>query len=389
MEKHSYYPVSWIGLRCTSRGFVSACLVACGLLGSEAALAASNSGPISDFMMMNVCVSKDGTVQGGAIPGASDCQGERDIRPGEQPPYIMQNFTRTGANCADGGVTKVNLPFSMGNNTRIVSTTFKAGCGGPKAATDIDDAESNGLSIQWYDEGYGFLMGSYSPVALSTFESSLCNESAGTSRRFFRGWVIAPTLVPAKGKAGYGVFPSKLHNGDPKDSFGACATRYNRGLTTWAVDDFTYKSERRLLTILSSHYSRSSEKGTAPGKAMQVEQTFWTREFGLSRWEKWAREDWVHPRSGKSAVELAKRLVASGRCSRPQVDSIDYSANLQVSALLPAQDTYSRVLTDPVSGEKQTWVMTLCEDYTNTSAASPAMNYMKAIRPLADEIYWR
>ena len=367
-------------------GGVAAALVS---LSPQALQAAEGSGPISDFMTMDVCTQSDGSVAMGKIPGSPDCSGRRNIKPGEQPTYILQNFSGPRSKCAGGAVTKVNIPVTIGANTRITSSTFKAGCAGPQSVDDVEGAEDNGLSIQWYDKGYGFLMGSYSPVALSTFESDQCADSGGTSRRFFRGWVIAPATVPARGESGYGVFPSKLHNGQPSELPVACATRYNRGLTTWAVDDFTYKSDRRLLSIVSSHYSRSGEDGKGPGKAMQVEQTYWTREFGLSRWEKWAREDWVHPRSQKSAADLAQRLVSAGRCSRPELAAVRYNANLQVSGVSSEPNVYSRLVTDPSSGESHVWYMTLCEDYTNASPAAPKMDYIKSINGLANDIYWR
>jgi hypothetical protein len=195
--------------------------------------------------------------------------------------------------------------------------------------------------------------------------------------------------VPALGTAGSGVFPSKLNTGDPAKLATACAQRYNRGLTTWFTTKFQFKSNLNLVSIVSSHYSRSSKSGETPGEAMQVEQTYWTREFGLSRWEKWAREDWVHPRSGQAAPVLAARIAAAGRCSRPGLDAVTYNDKLQVSATSPDTKAYSRVIRDGETGETHTWYMTLCEDYTNAAVPSGQTDYLKFVNGLADDLYWK
>jgi hypothetical protein len=233
-------------------------------------------------------------------------------------------------------------------------------------------------------------MGSYSPVSLSSFESNLCADRQNSSQRFFRGWVIAPFDVPDIGSTGFGVFPSKLHAGDPAEAMGACATRYNRGLTTWLVRDFTYKSSRKLTSVISSHYSRSSPDGKSPGDAMQVEQTFWTREFGLSRWEKWAREDWIHPRSKNTAGELALRLKQAGRCSNPAEGIITFNDRMQLVSPSQSSGRYEQTIRNPDTGEEHRWFMTLCEDYTNAVAApAEAGNLAAEVGALANDIYWR
>jgi hypothetical protein len=359
------------------------------LLSPQPSLAAGGgSGPISDFMTMDVCLRADGSVAAGVIPGSPECKSRRDIRPGEQPPYTLQNFSGPRAPCKGGSIIKVNIPVTKGQNTRITSSTIRTSCGsaGPE---DTEDTNSNGVSIQWYDGGYGFIMGSYSPVALSSFESNLCAQNSQSSQRFFRGWVIAPAVVPSAGSTGFGVFPSKLYAGKPSDVPGACSPRYNKGLTSWAVKDFTYKSDRKLLSIISNHFSRSNDAGNGPGDAMQMEQTYWTREFGLSRWEKWAREEWVHPRSKLPAAELAHKMAAAGRCSRPALGATNFANGLQMSATSPDESAYSRVITDPQTGEKHTWYMTLCEDYTNAAPSGPNANYVAPMQKLADDIYWR
>lgn len=357
------------------------------LAASTTAAQAQGFGRIADFMVMDVCTGPDGQAVSG-IPGDKGCPRHRDIAPGETPPYTLQNFPAPTSGCAAGPVSKINVPVSRFNETRIISSTLRqVPCGAADPDSD-DDLERNGASIQWHDDAYGFIMGSYSPVSLSSFESDLCGANRETSRRFFRGWVIGPADVPALGAMGYGVFQTKLQKGAASANMGACALRYSRALTTWSVEKISYTSGRALVSVVSSHYSRGAPDGKSPGDAMQMEQTFWTREFGLSRWEKWAREDWVHPRSGKSARDLAAQLVAAGRCSPPVHAPLTFTPAMQMSGTENGVALYSRVISNPLTGEQHTWVMTLCEDYTNISPLTDGGKVLARVSTLADDGYW-
>ncbi len=357
------------------------------LAASTTAAQAQGFGPIADFMVMDVCTGSDGQAVSG-VPGDKGCPRHRDIAPGETPPYTLQNFPAATSGCAAGPVSKINVPVSRFNETRIISSTLRqVPCGAADPDSD-DDLERNGASIQWHDDAYGFIMGSYSPVSLSSFESDLCGANRETSRRFFRGWVIGPADVPALGATGYGVFQTKLQRGAASANMGACALRYSRALTTWSVEKISYTSGRALVSVVSSHYSRGAPDGKSPGDAMQMEQTFWTREFGLSRWEKWAREDWVHPRSGKSARDLAAQLVAAGRCSPPVHAPLTFTPAMQMSATEKGVALYSRVISNPLTGEQHIWVMTLCEDYTNISPLTDGGKVLARVSTLADDGYW-
>ncbi|OQP85798.1 hypothetical protein BTR14_13515 [Rhizobium rhizosphaerae] len=368
---------------------LSPALLAFGLLSSAAPSHAAGLGPIGDFMTMDVCVGADGKPVPG-IPGEGACKRHRDIKPGEAPSYTLQNFGSPRSKCPTAPIAKINVPVVKDGNTRIVSSTIRQpACGKPAPGGDGEDGSQNGASIQWHDQGYGFIMGSYSPVALSTFESDRCLTDSASSERFFRGWVIGPAEVPGIGATGYGVFPSKLKTGKAATLMGGCAERYNRALTTWSVNEVTYKSGRKLVSIVSDHYAQGAPDGQSQGNAMQVEQTYWTREFGLSRWEKWAREDWVHPRSKKPAPELAQALYAAGRCSAPLSQPLAFGKNMQVIPAENAAGAYAKVIRNPATGEQHTWYMTLCEDYTNAAETPDAGRYVGMLSNLADDTYWR
>ncbi|TCR92117.1 hypothetical protein [Rhizobium sp. BK376] len=369
------------------RLLISAIALTVGLLPSLHAQAQGRLGDIYDFMVMDVCVKPGGATLASAIPGDRDCGQHRNTEPGEMPPYILGNFPSPGSDCRQGTIAKLNLPVTRLSTTRIVSSSLKgrsADCRGPDANA------SGGASIQWRDNGYGFIMGSYSPVALSVYESSNCLRHSDSSERFFRGWVIAPTPVPAVGTTGYGVFESALLTGAASSHMGACSPKYRRALTTWTVAPFAYKSGRDFVSIVSSHFAQVAGDEKSPGESRQMEQTYWTREFGLTRWEKWAREDWINPRSHQGALELAQALYARGRCSQPFDRNLNFNSEMQISSSATgAGKIYARTIRNPISGEQHVWVMTLCEDYTNVMPNSNTSPSPQNLPDLADEAYWR
>jgi hypothetical protein len=142
------------------------------------------------------------------------------------------------------------------------------------------------------------------------------------------------------------------------------------------------------VSIVSSHFAQVSRDGLSPGNTMQMEQTYWTREFGLSRWEKWAREDWVHPRSGRSAPDLARELRQRGRCGAPAGGRFDISPRTRFTDAPGHDDVYARSIVDPATGERQLWLMTLCEDYTNVRVL-PAAKSLPDVSGIADPAYWK
>lgn len=361
------------------------------LAGMCAPAQAAGSGGIADYMIMDVCVDAADHIVPGLVPGDAACQHRRDIRPGETPPYELRNFLNPGGNCTEdgGSVAKLNRPVERGGQTRIVSSTLNllpGACAGARGRPG--EAGEGGASIQWHDGGYGFIMGSYSPVALSVYQTPLCREDARSSRRFFRGWVIAPATVPAVGEAGYGVFESRLATGAASALPAACPTDFRRALTTWLVTPMRFTSGREMVSIVSSHFAQVSRDGLSPGATMQMEQTYWTREFGLSRWEKWARQDWVHPRSGRSAPDLARELRQRGRCGPPAGGRFDISPRTRFTDAPGRDDVYARSIVDPATGEQQLWLMTLCEDYTNVRVL-PAAKSLPDVSGVADPAYWR
>ncbi|QGP77589.1 hypothetical protein [Sphingobium sp. CAP-1] len=342
-----------------------------------------------DFMTMDVCVDAHDQIQRNLIPGDSRCNRRRDIGADETPPYNLHNYGYPGTPCGSlGTIDKTNMPVIRNGVTRIVSTTVRRpGCSARTKSADLagDATAQDGASIQWADDGYGFIMGSYSPVSLSAFQSSLCRDNPRSSRRFFRSWVIAPSPLPVVGSGGVGMFDGAMAKGASRTMMDNCPTRFRRALTAWTVQPFLFKSDRRLIAVISSHFAQGTPDGLSPGQSMQMERTYWTSEFGISRWEKWTREDYAR-KDGKDVATTARLLVQRGRCSAPNITSVTYSTGLRESGA-PDSDSYVRILTNPKTGERHRWLMTLCEDYSNARIDTPD-NRRVPPSALASDLYW-
>jgi len=334
-------------------------------------IAQSSADSIYDYMVMDVCVDASDRVIRRLTPADSQCTRRRNIEPGEPVAYELHNFRAHARGCAQslGTISKLNVPVDKAGVTRIVSSynhDLGAECADSVAigASSGGGDLSGGASVQWYDGGFGYIMGSWSPVALSSFVGPLCPTNPSTSIRFARGWVIAPANPPTRaGVYGYVSLPGALQKGPPNLA-APCPPLNHAGFTTWVRDTFTFTSGLAFDSIISEHFSRTSNLGDAPGEAEQVERTYWTRAFGLSRWEKWARDDWVNPRNHMTALQQAQAEYRSGNCKTPYSIAAAVSPDL-VYRPEDAPNVFARGIRQPGPTQSHVWYMTLCEDYTN------------------------
>lgn len=383
-------------IRHLAAGLLPAAAMAAGLFGAPPAQAQTSSDKMSDFMIMDVCVDRQDKILPDLVPGDRDCSRHRNIKAGEAIPYHLHNFPAPNGPCPQrlGTVSKDNIPVTKDGVTRIVSFYDRGvdhSC--PKVAPDAPtfgklDTGKEGGSVQWADDRYGYIMGSWSPVALSYWLTPSCTASPNTSGRFRYGWVIAPAVLPPTGGSGYAVFDSKLVAAKGADVPEGCPKRFNHPFTAWTRDNFTYKSGRDLDTVISMRFSGSSRDGTGPGDATQVEITYWTKEFGLTRWEKWARADWVHPRSLKAAPDLGRTLYSQDTCSQPYVFHTALAPGLAIRDGGGKDGDYSRDVTDPKSGESHEWHMSLCSDYTNV-VKDPEGGLVPPWGQAISDIFWQ
>ena len=360
-------------------------LLVCALNSTPAAAQATPAG-IAGFMVMTVCADAHDSVLPGIAPTDAACARPRKIRAGELPPYQLTSFAAAGRPCADrhGIDTQENITVTVGTQLRVVSLTRHAPYIGCKTPSVLPAALF--ASVEGSDDQYGYIMGSGSPAGLSEFDSpALCQIAPNSSRRFTRGWVIAPAVLPEPGQPGTMVLDSTVFAGNSALAFGACPGGVHRSLSAWVLDTANFTSGLRLQTVISNHYAQTDVPGLSPGAAQQMERTYWTREFGLSRWEKWAREDWTL--NGTSAPVLARTLFGEKTCTAPYALPARTTSRMQMGPV-EATGAWSQVLRNPVTGEQHVWYLVHCDDFTNI-ARQPVTTASAMAMPPGYDGLWR
>ena len=341
--------------------------IACLLLATTAK--AAQAATIADFMVMTVCASPDDRPLAGVIPGDTACIRPRKIRAGELPPYQLNNFAVIGSPCPArlGIISRDNVPFVMAGVSRIVSYdwhTERSGCAA-RAAPSLEAA-----SVQWFDEKFGYILGDITANGAYSFDSRpLCSQDSTDASRFARGWVIGPATLPPLRQPGYIMLEGTISRGQPTSLFGRCPSGGQRYLTTWVMDSVAYTSGKALVSLISDHYSLSDPAGVSPGTAQQMERTYWTQAFGLTRWEKWARADWIG--GADTSAALSRQLMSEHACSTPPTLPPRIAPGLEMGPVA-ADATFSQIARDPRNGAQNVWYMVRCLDYTNLTRVPPA-----------------
>ncbi len=317
-----------------------------------------------DYMIQDVCLDAAGAIMPGVAPGDPRCTRHRDIREGERVPYHLAPVG-VPVRCDARQTFRDNLPFTRNNRERIVGlvTIDRRPC-----ATS-DPWVTAYLSVRWFDERYAFIMGMWTRGAdggrFGGGVTPVCDADPGSSTRYYRNWVLADYRNLANGAVGFGVFEKRGQLLDLSRPGAACPAEYpNRILALWTRGDFTFSNGQRLNAIISHPYSQADNSGLSPGRSGQMERTYWTREFGQTRWENWKREDWVNKKLGKAAPQLAEEYFRPEQCSPPYELKGEVTPGLVLGPIERKGDVYTQLATDKATGESHLWYLAGCQETT-------------------------
>jgi peptidoglycan hydrolase-like protein with peptidoglycan-binding domain len=327
--------------------------------------------PQYDFLVMDVCVDANDHVIKNLMPGDKACTSERNIRQGEILPYhkyIYPSPKTTICKNRLGTILRDSLPVTLSGVTRAIAVDDHGvddTCPGVTSSDSkfgvLDAGDQGGLSVAWYDSTYVFLMGSWSPEAYSYFYSPQCDSAPGSSRAFYRGWILGP-LSLYQGSATSSGF-SVGRAGLSSDLLSGCPQSYRSYLSTWARDMFAYTSGKKFDSVISEKFSSIGSDQDEPGAAQAMERIYLTKEFGyVTRWEAWKRDDLgLTP----PVLDRAKSLYAAGTCGLPHDMPARLSPHMRTEPVSTAGGMYSEAVIDDTTGERHVWYMTLCTDFTN------------------------
>jgi len=235
---------------------------------------------VNDYMVQDVCVTSSGTVLSDdpyACPAGST---RRDLQVGEELPY--HKFSQ--AAYADDVQISNSFPLKLGSGQlRYVHTLEFA-----KHPIDPSSWEApaefnydvtlsgtfypsyDGYNIDEADGTYAAISGTRDPVGgIQPFWAPGCT--------FNDAWLLFPTdtinLVWGSAIAQVRIAQT-------------CPTQFDSALTLWdKYTSYTYASGKNMSTVTSWHYGAATVTD-----ASHIEKFFYTREYGLTRWERWERQ---------------------------------------------------------------------------------------------------
>ena len=363
-------------------------------------------GPMSDFMVMRVCTATADPAAPslpGVVPGDVGCAYTRQIAAGETPPYTLRDFAANyivaaAPSCPSGfgPLLRANVPVLQNGLTRTVTVSQTGPTSACNTALGVGaNAVLQDVSVQSTDpvSGYGFIMGSSGPNGI-TFNDAYNYFANGattggkpsppvcktadpySSARFANSWLVglSPVAATLPGPIQFATvnlqlltpaaFATEQTNGV------TCSTPYVGSFHIWRSDWFMFFSGRDTPAVIAAHYTQANANNAGPGNAQAMERTYWTREFGLSRWEKWTRDDLVV--NGVAPNVTAKALLSHAVCAQagrsagapyPIVTNPADSTTVGAMVLSSVNGAYQKV--KGPDGVTHSWYLTLCADYTN------------------------
>ena len=303
--------------------------------------AKTEASPLIDFLIQDVCTDAQGQPQPG---DPASCARHRDAAPGDAISYLLTDLDRPSGQTfqaissipvvgSDGGTLILVVKSLQGSFTPDYRFNFD-----PKrdAFDLIDTGKSRFASIvRTFDGGCGDQVFSHSG------SRQTLAERAG-------GWILFPASAdpatwPASQSLRHMTFRMQL-----ADRGLACRDNQALGLTTWARPAATlFESGKQLIAIRSDHFA-AEDLSQAENS---FERNYFTREYGLTRWEAWQTLAYCEKTLGSGDVRCQPENVANpwhGRCVNLKEKTTQRSGVAIIG--------------------NQTWVRVQCRDQTNVIA---------------------
>jgi len=283
--------------------------------GGEAGGKASAS-ELSDFLIQDVCVDD---ADRAISEDPASCPFHRNIKVGEPTPYILTDFDRQHA-IAYQSVNSVPVMGTDGELEVLVRKSLRPGFTATKRldfspktdAFDLIDLNHSPYAsiIRTFDGGCSDQIFSRSSSATSL------NQRAG-------GWVLFPLSPPPAQWPHVKWMRVTTWRIQLSRAPAACATNHGTGITAWYAPALvTFEFGKRLTAIRTDHFAAADL--SQPENSF--ERFYFTREYGLSRWESWWTVAYCRKKLGPNSVQCTtsvnnpldarcRALAASGRPS--------------------------------------------------------------------------
>ncbi len=278
---------------------------------------------VYDFLVQDVCVDAADVLKVGISPadGPERCPLRRNLKIGELLPYHKHDWpSATDRNNPQGYHRSNNIPV----RTRLFGTAVmqtRAFAGGDKSFGRLSFNQQGGDIYLFSDQSVA-IGATQDPSGVQIFYGPRCSNRDSPSR-VLDSWIIVDRsfslIQPGSTVARLTRDTSRCWNPD-------------HAFTSWKVKTVEFRTSagpRSMNTLISDHFGGSSREA-----ADHLERFYYTREFGLLRWERWEN---LAGREQATHLRKAENLAASGRCD-------------------PVQEAPSN---------RGRWVFTACRQWTN------------------------
>lgn len=297
------------------RLFAVALLLAAPAAAGERPLS-GDAATLADLMIQDVCLDGAGHVVVGASPvdGNPACAATRDLRPGEPLPYHKHDHPGPADRAAAplGYQRHDSVPVDTAGFGRVVEHGFDFGVGEGRRFGVFDAGRGDGGDIVILSPGAAAIGATEDGSGFQLFAGAC--SGALTRAALTRSWLIA-TYDPARPSPLRGEATARLKDlraGAQRN----CPERLNAAFTVWHTADVRYRAAPgqgvpvTLPSLVSEHYG-----GGDPATADHVERFYFTRELGLTRWERWQNSRGNRQYDAAAVAAAAARFAATGRCS--------------------------------------------------------------------------
>ncbi|GEM_PF-818768 len=335
---------------------------------------------VRDLMIQNVCLDRSEAVAIGASPldASAACATQRDLRPGEALPYHKHDHPSPSDHAAapQGYQRHDSIPVETAAFGTVIEHGFDFGAGDGRRFGIFDHGKGDGGDIVILSPGFASIGATEDGGGGFQLFVGAC-EGRITAPALTRSWLIAtydPTRpAPLRGEA---VAQLKdVKTGDRQ----VCPSRLNSAYTAWHLAPFRYRDAPgqgapvTVTSLISDHYG-----GARRDTADHVERFYFTRELGLTRWERWQNAAGNRRFDKATIAAAAVRFAATGRCGRS-----DTPPGGAVMVLVDCREWTRIVAPEYPAGDPPGFFIAALRDHPRSAAAAELF-----AAPL-DRVIWR
>lgn len=237
------------------------------LAGLNAELASSTN-DLLDYVVQDVCVDGDNN----AIAGdPATCAAHRNLRIGERIPYLRTDFDTVNGNATYQALWSFPVPSVNDATLRVM--TSKSNQGGFTSAYTFNFSVSR--------DGFDLMdtSGPYFSYIRTSDGGCLDQEISESATERLDGWILFPQLMGS----GMSIHSISIRALSPHAPAGCGGTGTSAEDVWNPPGPVTYETGKTLSTLVAYHIATVDLRQ----ENNAIERTFFTREYGATRWEAW------------------------------------------------------------------------------------------------------